>query len=158
MTNLHDPLTQLKPLHLPHAISAWPPAPGWFLLIIIILALFSLLLFNWLQRRKQTRPKKIALAHLQSLEVACQDPKYTTQVLSDVSKLLKRVALLHHPRQEVAGLSGQQWLAFLDATGLTEEFSTGIGRILVSSAYSQRIPKNAQALFPLVRQWIEKNA
>ena len=50
-----NPLDQLEPLIAPPAISAWPPAPGWWLLPIVLAALLWGLWRLW-QRRPRRQP------------------------------------------------------------------------------------------------------
>ena len=55
-----NPLDQLRDIHLPEPISWWPLAPGWWLLIIIALALMV-----WATRffTADTKPGSIAARH-----------------------------------------------------------------------------------------------
>jgi hypothetical protein len=57
--------------------------------------------------------------------------------LPAVAELLKRVALAAYPRDRVASLTGPDWLAFLDETGGTTQFSAGSGRPIGDAAYSR---------------------
>ncbi|HET9483332.1 MAG TPA: DUF4381 domain-containing protein, partial [Xanthomonadales bacterium] len=47
---------QLRDIHLPAEPSWWPPAPGWWLLaILVIAALVFLVRFAWRKRRELRR-------------------------------------------------------------------------------------------------------
>ncbi|MBF0626338.1 MAG: DUF4381 domain-containing protein, partial [Magnetococcales bacterium] len=81
------------------------------------------------------------------------DPQATAAALS---ALLKRVALLRHPRTAVAGLAGTAWLEFLDRTGPPPgEFCQGAGQVLLSAPYARTGTALPEALFDLARRWIE---
>jgi hypothetical protein len=70
--------------------------------------------------------------------------------------LVKRVALAAFPRERVASLSGQEWLAFLDATGRTDAFTHGPGRTL-ESGYEPGRHRASPQLFAAVRHWIKRH-
>jgi len=68
------------------------------------------------------------------------------------------VALTRFPRREVAALSGDPWLRFLDETGGGGRFSDGPGRVLTSAPYQPTAQLNARELYDLVRDWVYRNA
>lgn len=97
-----DPLAQLKDIHLPEQVHNYPIAPGWWLLLMVmIIALFFTIKY-FLRYRQARVVKKQALKQL----AQCQ----TTQ---EFSELLKFVLLHYFDRQVVAQLYGKQLLAFL---------------------------------------------
>ncbi len=155
MNQVGDPLENLRDIHLPPAISMWPPAPGWFILAFIILAIFFYVAYFFYKSRKKNRGKRVALKHLIEIEKKQQSPQIK---LMELSTLLRRVALAKFPRQKVAGLHGVAWLLFLDETGETKEFSQGVGKILASAPYSDTTQNFSQQLFIVTKTWIEKNA
>ena len=74
--------------------------------------------------------------------------------------LLRRVALMRFARHEVAPLSGNAWLAFLDRTGGHGAFIQGAGSVLATAPYVCAHHINAvdnDALIALARQWIKQN-
>jgi hypothetical protein len=148
-----DPLAQLRDIHLPAPVSAWPPAPGWWLLAAILLITLAALGY-WLWRRyKKTAFRKTALAELQQLS-AIQQPQ---QCLAQLNALLKRVALLCHQHQNVAGLSGQAWLDFLNHSGNTQAFSEPSGQLLLNGPYQKTIASESlAALLSTSQQWIKR--
>ena len=69
---------------------------------------------------------------------------------------MRRVATTRFPSTEVASLSGDQWLSFLDSqTKSNKSFQQGVGRLLADAPYRNRhvnIPE-VEALIKLCDQW-----
>jgi Ca-activated chloride channel family protein len=80
--------------------------------------------------------------------------------LAEIPVLVKRTALAAFPRSEVAGLSGEKWLTFLDKTLGGKGFTGDVGRLLPELAYApgpriSRLPdETIGKLIQLIRQWI----
>ena len=51
-------------------------------------------------------------------------------------------------------LRGEPWLAFLDAQLGGEEFSQGVGRILLDGPYQRRARIDTDDLLVLIRRWL----
>lgn len=149
-----DPLADLRDIHLPEPVSWWPPAPGWWLLVLLALALLAVL--GWWLRRAWRRHRRRARveAELDALLAAHRAGGDARALAAGVSLLLKRVALARWPRPEVAGLSGADWLAFLDRTGGHGDFADGPGRALARAGYGAPEPVEAEALGAAARAWI----
>ena len=150
------PTLQLKDIHIPGLPEFWPPAPGWWLVAIVTLALLiwaGFALRRYLQLRRQ---REQVLALLTQLEQAFE-PEQAAHHLGQISILLRRVALTRFPRQQVAALTGANWLKFLDETGGNGQFSNGPGEILASGPYQSHIEVEINQLLPLVRNWVRKN-
>ena len=50
--NGENPLQNLKDIHLPGAVSAWPPAPGWWILTFLLLALVTWIIWKLWQKHQ----------------------------------------------------------------------------------------------------------
>lgn len=144
---MNDALAALRPLHPPAPVPWWPPAPGWWLLAGIGLALLGT--GWWLHRRRSLQ--RAALAELRSLERTASDD---IGIAAGVNNLLRRVALARFPRRQVAALSGEAWLQFLEARAQLGGFRDGPGRVLASAPYGARCRVEREALLVLARRWI----
>ncbi len=155
---MHPEPLPLRDIHLPPPVSWWPPAPGWWGLLAIAVALVALSL--WLRHRlRRSTVRRTALRELAALE---RDPALSpSERLQRLSTLLRRAALSIYPRDEVAGLTGDDWLHFLDRAMDTRQFSQGAGRLLLEAPYRAFIAaddsaKEGAILFALCRQWISQ--
>ena len=151
-----DPLTQLRDIHLPEAISAWPPAPGWWLLLILIVALLATLIIYWRNHIQRNRYRKYALQQLATLEQ--QNPVDYLQQLNRLLKQTAIAAIAAKPSFDIAGLSGQQWLAFLDTSDNSTDFSQGAAKALLDGPYAPTVTDlNITELEKVAEQWIKNH-
>ncbi len=144
----------LKDIHLPDAISWWPPAIGWWFLIVLIptFLVFSYWLYKRLTRKTSLKTAKKALLAIK-LNVELDN----TQKLRELSILLRRVAVSLAPRAEVASLTGQSWLAYLDQSLTGAPFTEGGGQFLISAPYRNAAPSDQDiTLFiSLCEDWLK---
>lgn len=148
----------LRDIHLPQPVSSWwPPAPGWWLLLALLVIVAGLvwLLLRW---RKQRRWRVAALAELASIEAFYKSNNNRTQLLRELSALLRRVAVMRFPRTDCAALNGTAWLRFLDASAGCSGFLDGPGQLLASAPYQRPAADSADAtaLLELCRSWLKK--
>ncbi len=140
----------LRDIHLPSEIGWWPVAPGWWLLLGL-LALLVVIIRGYLLYRRRRRLRCLALARLNELSSLSE-----VQLVRSLSRLLRQAAISHFPRQEVAGLSGEDWLQFLDRPFDDQPFSSGIGRNLIDAPYRPVVTLDGTALIALCRRWLKK--
>jgi hypothetical protein len=149
------PPTQLplKDLHLPNTIGWFPPAIGWWLVIVLMPLLIVLLYWGY---HRLTR--KTALKSANILLVAIKNSSVdNTQKLAELSALLRRVAISVAPRAQTAGLTGQAWLAFLDSSLKDAPFTKGAGQCLASAPYRPSAPSELEIsqLISLCEDWLK---
>ena len=146
----------LRDIHLPEAVSWWPPAVGWWLVALVGLALAAMV---WLLRRRAWRrhhdPTRVALGELERLQAEFNRDGDTRQLATRLSALLRRVSLTLFPRAEVAGLTGPAWLAFLDRVAGTRLFSSGPGRALAEVPFQPHAAADGAELLGSCRSWLE---
>ena len=151
-------LSGLRDIHLPEAVSWWPPAPGWWgVLVLGLLAIAMLFLIRaW---RKRRRLRNSAILEVQRVCETFEQHHDNLRLIRELSVLLRRISISYFPRADVASLTGEQWLRFLDSCGsMTENdqgFLHGPGQILDSGPYQARLDIDSQALIVLCRRWVK---
>jgi len=113
--NPQDPLAALKPLREPELIGWWPLAPGWWILIALLVLLIVFLIFKSVQYFRSTAYRRDALKELDTLHQQYQAAADDQAFLNEVNVLLKRVALQAYPREVVAASHSKAWSEFLNA-------------------------------------------
>jgi len=125
----------LRELQLPELTGWWPLAPGWWVLIAIAVLGLLWLLYRAVRRFKANAPRRLALRQLDLIQRNFERGENAVVVGQSLSSLLRRAMLAYAPRSEVAGLSGEAWLRWLD-DGLPQNlFCDGPGRIVESLPY-----------------------
>lgn len=144
----------LKDIHEPEAIGWWPPAIGWWILAVAIPLLIIFLI--WLYKRL-TRKTAIKTAQKILVQIKQDATRDSSQKLSDLSVLLRRVAISVSPRAKAAGLTGRQWLAFLDRSVKGTPFTEGVGQLLADAPYRKTPPTEPEIsqLIDLCENWLK---
>ena len=127
----------------PPPVAMTPQTPGWIVLGVIVAALLFLAL-RWAVRRH--REEAYRRAALRELDEAGDDP-------AAISNVLRRTALAAYPREQVAGLAGPDWLAFLDRSYEGAGFADGAGKVFAIVPYKAIASDPAAA--KLARSWIK---
>jgi len=108
-----NPLDQLRDIHLPDAVDQFPYAPGWWILLAIVLFAFGFYIYRIYQYKKAIRLLKPAKLEIEQLKSLHQD-QINAHSVANLSGLLKRVCLIYYPSQTVASLNGSNWWNFLN--------------------------------------------
>lgn len=152
-----DPLAELREIHMPGDVSQWPPAPGWWMVGFLIVLLLAGLLTALIQRYKKRAYLRHSLQVLKQLEADFAQQQNSLLLTDQLATLLRRVCLSQFPREQVAGLSGEGWLQFLNKTGNTNEFTQGCGVVLTEGRFQKGAAANinGEELLTLTRRWIK---
>jgi len=158
------PLSELADIHLPEPIGFWPPAPGWWLLGLLAIAVSLYFGRHYLANWKVRRMCNFAIRELDKCLASyraaiASAPNETSEQLkldfvNELNAVLRRVALKEFPQANLASLGGAQWIAFLrkhgDASLLTED----LANTLSQGRFAKHWDIDEQKLYQMAHQWI----
>ena len=146
----------LRDIHLPDPVGWWPPALGWWLLLVLIAVLtVAVYLFRHMRRRRLL--KRTVRNELAVLRKRYNENHDQAELLQSLSALMRRASISFYPRSQCASLTGEQWLQHLDNTAQRKEFQHGAGRVLAVAPYlppNSSIETDFDALFTLCEEWL----
>ncbi len=125
----------LRDLHLPEAIGWWPLAPGWWVLIVIVVAGIVYLATQAIRQWRRNAMRRVALKELRRIQKQYGKGVDEITLAIELSELLRRTMLAYAPREEVAGLTSERWLHWLDQGLDGSPFSRGAGQNVESLPY-----------------------
>lgn len=130
----------LRDLHLPEAVGWWPLAPGWWVLIALAAAGVIFLAYKQYLKWRWNAARRIALGELGRIRREYEDGADAQKLSKELSELLRRSMLAYAPRGEMAGLTGESWLAWLDQGLEDRPFTEGPGKTIEALPYMR--PEN----------------
>lgn len=132
----------LRDIHLPETVSWWPLAPGWWITLgLFLLAASVVYVLKFMKERKQM--EKQVMDEFERLVDTYKSDKDINGLLGGVSQLLRRVSLTKYTNENIAGLTGEDWLRFLDDTLMNSKnkpplnFRGNLGELLISGQYQK---------------------
>lgn len=145
---------ELRDIHLPAPPSWWPPAPGWWLLALLVVGLGAYLLLYSQRKWRRARRQRQVMAEFESTVAAARTNG--PALAAALSIFLRRLAIRATP--SAATLKGEAWLEHLDAKLGGDEFAQGAGRALIDAPWRAQADFDAAALIALARRTVVKMA
>jgi hypothetical protein len=96
------------------------------------------LLYREYQKWRWNAARRVALRELARVRGEYASGMDAVSLAIELSELLRRTMLAYAPRNEVASLTGQRWLQWLDQGLDDQPFSQGSGKNLESLPYRNR--------------------
>jgi hypothetical protein len=156
--NPQDPLAQLRDIHLPDPVSWWPPAPGWWALLLCLLMAIAAGGWRLHRQRIANAYRRLAALELRAAWTALQQDGNRAAYVYCLSQVLRRAALVAYPPEQVNILHGQAWLTFLDETMNdldAKPFSQGPGQDLLTLPYRPIIgDEDLEPLHNVALRWL----
>jgi len=158
--DIADALSELADIRMPGDVSWWPLAAGWWVLIVLLLALAAYGLWRLqkrlvLQRRINAAMAEVSRARQTLGNRGEQDMAARLVYVNEVNAVLRRVALLHHEHSRVAGLSGQAWVNYLREHDKAKLLDEQLASVLAQGRFAPSCDVDANALERMAREWIK---
>ena len=152
--NPADPLAALRDIHAPAAPGFWPPAPGWIAVCILAAAVVLAAAIIAVRRWRAGQTRREALAGLRALRTRHRAGASGAEIAGELSTLMRRFVLARHPREEVAGLTGERWIAWLESglPGLEASARTA----LLDAPYARELPFDVPRALTACEHWIRR--
>ncbi len=174
--NIDNQLKTMADIHLPDQISWWPPAFGWWIVLIVTLLLMYLIYKVIRKKLHQGKYKKQARKELQTISHFWKKHQNLIATSSRLSVLIRRIALANNQsgkhgtknkRTQVASLTAQQWLLYLEQQPGLTDCSKLYKEILIQLPYQdpsihfdiseqKQLAKQMEDLLTSVNIWINK--
>ncbi len=158
---LNNSPLELRDIHLPEAISWWPIAPGWWLIIASTL-LVIIVIFITRKIYLSRQLKRDINTEIDNIKQQFQTTQDKSQLAKALSILLRRASITYYPDKHIAGLTGNDWLDYLDSTGAhssdKNKFQSDIGQVLLNAPYlpdNTKLDFDAQVLTQLCESWLK---
>jgi len=151
-TAMNDNLPELRDIHLPEGVSAWPPAYGWWVLVAIVLSVLSAIwMFSYLRKKS----KKLYALHLLK-GIYCNN---TLDAAVQMSLILRRICVFKYPSAAI--LFGQEWIEFLNSKS-KNKLDKRTAELLINAPYiaEKDAPFSSADVIRLrqfCQQWIGEN-
>ncbi|MDJ0833253.1 MAG: DUF4381 domain-containing protein [Gammaproteobacteria bacterium] len=146
----------LRDIHLPDAITWWPPAPGWWLLLVLTLLLLGLVYLSY-KRLRQPLLNKSAREGLTAITGRYRQHADKQLLLQDLSSLLRRIGISYLGRHQAAGLTGDSWYRQLNQLAADHGFSPAQIALLSRAPYQaspELSDQDIEALIQQSRHWL----
>ena len=149
----------IRDIHLPDNVDWWPIAPGWWLLFLLTLFAILLVYKKFKKSSNNQTPESEknnkTITNALNLLNEINSIDNNKQAIIKISILLRRTAMSLYGRENVAGLTGAQWLNFLDNKGATTDFSDGSGQVLIQQPYKKLTHYNRKQVVSITKQWLQ---
>ena len=155
-------LSRLHDIVVPPPISWWPLAPGWYVLLGMLLLSAAWLGLRLYRHYTANHYRRQALAELQRLQPLSRQFGGLSVAMGQVMELLKRTAFVTYPREQIASLNGVDWWKFRDQSIGSTVFVQSVGPTLERLTYGNPFETDApraevDAAFHAVGTWIKNH-
>ena len=139
----------------PTAVSWLPQTAGWAWLGVAILVLLLRYLVQRVRHWYRNRYRREAAGRLTQLASSTDHDTW----LVELNRLLKLTALAAYSREQVARLSGTDWVEFLNRQCAAPPFNAELGTLLAQGTYNNTLLSQTkqQALLAAAQHWVSNH-
>ena len=147
-------LQQMQDIVPPEAPPWWLLGPGYWLSALLAVLLAAI---GWwlIWRHRANRLAQLAGLELDAIRFDYGRHADSTRLALELSRWIRRVALLAYPEKQLQSLHGANWLAFLDQSLGEQQFSDGCGRVFGDAIYQRDIRFDESRVLQLCEHWLK---
>lgn len=147
----------LRDIHLPDAVSWWPPAIGWWLLLLLTIVLVGIIFYTFRYLRRPRLDKSARLAMISTLTEYKQHQD-VVQLISSLSRTFKRIVMSYYGREQTAHVTGDELYARINKLVLHDQLSPAQIELLSVGPYRRDtgdINADIDELVKQCRKWVD---
>jgi hypothetical protein len=154
-----DLLQQLRDIHQPLAPSWFPPAPGWWLVALMLFGV-GYAVFRAVQRhRRRLRPYRATRLHFANLQLRYLSGELDDRQVVDASnELLKRLLVRVENHPGAAQATGLDWLELLAKRFDEPDFLTARAALIGNDRFQRTIDGDVRGLLNLLESVIARGS
>ena len=144
----------LKDIHLPEVSLWWPPAPGWWLLLILVsvFIFYAPRMLRWLRWKPV---KTLSLRELTRIRTDMDNGLDEQRVWQEISILLRRTVISYCGRAIGASITGKNWVEQLKQLSANECFTTEQNEWLSIGQYRASARCDLEGMLHSCENWIK---
>lgn len=147
----------LRDIHLPDPVSWWPPATGWWIVLVFIILMIPAIRYL-VKKIRQPVLKKSAQAEMDSVIENYNGHKNKLRLIQDLSVSFKRIGISYLTRDTIAGEYGINWYQQINKLVRQDQLSDMQIQLLSEAPY-QKNPdldeRNIGSLIEQVQKWVK---
>ncbi len=144
---------ELRDIHLPETSLWWPPAPGWWISVLLLLVLTAILI--WIVRWIRHKPlRRLSLDELKRIRQRHVSGSSDKAVLADITVLLRRTLISYHGRAASAACAGEAWIEQLQKVAPHQGFSSEQLQLLSRDRYKPDYACDIENLLQTCERWL----
>ncbi len=155
---LQDSSPHIQDIITPEDVAFWPPQPGWYIILLVLLIIVGIFIAVRMRHKKRNAYRGQGILALEALK----NKGVSASNILEVNSILKACALQAYNREDIAILSGEKWVVFLNKKAKSVNFNGAFKTILSSGPYekfnSEAFSQNEfDDLIALSVKWIKRH-
>ena len=150
-----DLLAQLRDIHAAPAVPWWPPAPGWWVLAMLVAVTLFFAIRYALRAFLRVMRRRHLYRFVASVEAGIDPVTAPQDFLSAINRVFKIVAIGAFPEQSCAHMQGAEWAGFLQRNFVQNPDTEALA-VLAEGPYQPASEFDHAALTRLAMQWIRQ--
>ncbi len=130
---LQDSSPHIQDIITPEDVAFWPPQPGWYLILLVLLIIVGIFIAIRMRHKKRNAYRSQGVLAIEALK----NKGVSDSNILKVNSILKASALQAYNREDIAILSGEKWVDFLNKKAKHVNFNGACKTMLSNGPYQK---------------------